>query len=53
MPIFISYSHRDAQFVDKLAHQLVEHDIRVWLDRWELRVGDSLISRIQQAITIS
>ena len=51
MPIFISYSHKDAQFADKLAHQLVEHDVRVWLDRWELRVGDSLISRIQQAIT--
>ena len=51
MPIFISYSHQDAQFVDKLAHQLVQHDVRVWLDRWELHVGDSLISRIQQAIT--
>ncbi len=51
MPIFISYSHKDAQFVDKLANQLVQHDVRVWLDRWELHVGDSLISRIQQAIT--
>jgi hypothetical protein len=51
MPIFISYSHKDSQFVDKLAHQLVQHDVRVWLDRWELHVGDSLISRIQQAIT--
>lgn len=51
MPIFISYSHKDTPFVDKLAHQLVQLDIRVWLDRWELHVGDSLISRIQQAIT--
>lgn len=51
MPIFISYSHKDSQFADKLAHQLVQHDVRVWLDKWELHVGDSLISRIQQAIT--
>jgi TIR domain len=51
MPIFISYSHQDREFVDRLALQLVQNRINVWVDRWELNVGDSLLSRIQDAIT--
>lgn len=50
MPIFISYSHEDKTFVDRLAIQLVAHKAKVWLDRWELHIGDSLIRRIQDAI---
>lgn len=50
MPIFISYSHEDNAFVDRLAMQLVAYKAKVWLDRWELHVGDSLIRRIQDAI---
>ena len=51
MPIFISYSHQDSAFVERLAFQLVQKKINVWVDRWELNVGDSLITRIQDAIT--
>jgi hypothetical protein len=50
MPIFISYSHSDSAFVDTLAGHLVKHKARVWVDRWELNVGDSLIDRIQSAL---
>src|SRR6266481_551265 len=50
MPIFISYSHRDTEFVDRLSAQLVLHKARVWVDRWELNVGDSLIDRVQSAL---
>lgn len=50
MPVFISHSHQDKDFVDKLAGQLVRHKAWVWLDRWELRAGDSLIDKIQSAI---
>jgi len=50
MPIFISYSHQDKDFVDVLAAMLVKYKARVWLDRWELQVGDSIINRIQEAI---
>lgn len=50
MPIFISYSHQDKDFVDKLAANLVMHKARVWVDRWELSVGDSIIDKIQEAI---
>ncbi|MCC5581865.1 toll/interleukin-1 receptor domain-containing protein [Microtetraspora sp. AC03309] len=51
MPIFISYSHQDGNFVDRLAQQLVQNKVRIWMDKWELHVGDSLISKIQDAIT--
>lgn len=50
MPIFISYSHQDREFVDQLAMQLVQHGASVWLDRWELDIGDSLLDRIQRAV---
>lgn len=50
MPVFISYSHADKKFVDDLAVQLVRHRVHVWIDRWELRVGDSLINKVQEAI---
>ncbi|MEU7693588.1 toll/interleukin-1 receptor domain-containing protein [Microbispora hainanensis] len=51
MPIFISYSRRDSDFVDRLANQLVQHKVNIWLDRWEIHVGDSLMSRVQDAIS--
>lgn len=51
MPIFISHSHQDKDFVDALATNLIRRRENVWVDRWELRVGDSLINRIQSAIT--
>lgn len=50
MPIFISYSHENKEFVDKLATQLVAHNVNIWLDRWELNIGDSLLTKIQEAV---
>lgn len=51
MPVFISYSHADKRFVDLLAAQLVRHKVSVWIDRWELHVGDSLIDNLERAIS--
>jgi len=53
MSIFISYSQKDKKFVDQLAMNLVRARHHVWVDRWELNVGDSLIDRIQSALTDS
>ncbi|PRB58082.1 toll/interleukin-1 receptor domain-containing protein [Erwinia billingiae] len=50
MPVFIRYSHNDPKFVDHLAQKLVQQNINIWLDRWELSVGDSLVDRIQDAV---
>lgn len=53
MPIFISYSHEDKVFVDMLARNLVFARHNVWIDRWELGVGDSLTNKIQDVLTSS
>lgn len=50
MPIFISYAHENKDFVDRLAIQLVNQNIHVWLDRWELSLGDSVIEKVQEAV---
>lgn len=53
MTIFISYSHADKPKVDLLAAHMVKRNATVWVDTWELNVGDSIIQRIQDAITES
>lgn len=50
MPVFFCYSHQDKDFVDRLAKQLVLRRAWVWVDRWELNVGDSIVGRVQEAI---
>jgi TIR domain len=50
MAVFISYSHEDREVVDRIAANLVRRRVNVWVDRWELRIGDSLIQRIQSEI---
>jgi hypothetical protein len=50
MSIFISYSSKDSEFAEKLAFELVKNGIKVWIDKWALKAGDSLIDRIQSAI---
>lgn len=49
--IFISYSHRDKEFVDKLALILIDKRIRVFVDRWEMKLGDSITNKVQDAIS--
>ena len=50
MPVFISYSHADELMVNKLAAYLVKHNANVWVDTWELNVGDSILNKVQDAI---
>ena len=50
MPVFISYSHADSAFVNILAANLVRRNAHVWVDTWELNVGDSILNKVQQAI---
>ncbi len=50
MPVFISYSHNDAEIVNKMAAHLVKNNANVWVDTWELNVGDSILSKVQDAI---
>ncbi len=48
--VFISYSRRDQDFVDRLSDDLKAHGLTVWLDRIDLRVGDQLHQSIERGI---
>ena len=50
MSVFISYSHNDATFVDRLAIALVEKNVKVWKDSWKTLTGDSFVNKIQAGI---
>ena len=51
MSIFISYSHENSEIVERIAANLVQRDIYIWIDKWQLNYGDSLIKKIESAIT--
>lgn len=51
--VFISHSHQDSGFVSKLANDLMRPEILVWVDEWEIGVGDSLIDKIEEGISTS
>jgi hypothetical protein len=51
MSIFISYSHANSDIVEKIAANLVAKNIHIWIDKWQLAFGDSLIQRIQEGLT--
>lgn len=50
MGVFISYSSKDRTFVEKLSEKLIENRVGVWLDKWEMKPGDSLIDKIQNGL---
>lgn len=50
MSVFISYSHKDAGFVDRLAIRLLEHNIKVWKDAMKIIAGDSFVNKIKAGI---
>jgi len=48
--VFICHASKDKATVRRIAVELERYGVRVWLDERELRVGDSLRERIEQAI---
>ena len=43
---FISYSHSDKEIAIKLSENLRKNGIEVWIDKWEILPGDSLVQKI-------
>lgn len=48
--LFMSYSRKNRRFVERLASDLREHHVDVWLDVIDLEVGDLVNHAVEQAI---
>jgi hypothetical protein len=44
--VFISHASQDKPFVRKLVKELKAHHLKVWFDEQEIKVGDSIVSKI-------
>jgi len=51
--VFVSHSAKDSGFVKQLATDLKDAGIAVWFDQWEIKVGDSIIEKINEGISSS
>ncbi len=51
--VFISYSHADSKFVNQFADQLKASGVNVWIDKWMIKVGDSITHKINEGIGAS
>lgn len=49
--MFVSYRTPDAALAEKLAVALRGAGHDVWLDRWEIAVGDSIVEQIDKGLT--
>lgn len=51
--VFLSHSNRDREFVTRLASDLADAGVDVWLDQWSLTPGETLAEAIDQALKAS
>lgn len=49
--VFVSYSHNDHDFADKLVADLCLSDIAATYDKWILNIGDSIIVRLAEEVS--
>jgi len=48
--VFLSHSAKDKAMVRALAERLRADGLRVWLDEWEIRPGDSIPAKIEEGL---
>lgn len=48
--IFLSHNSKDKEFVRRLANRLESYGVKVWVDEAEIKVGESLIKKIETGI---
>lgn len=51
--IFISYSHKDSDFVKKIYNELKETPYTVFMDKYEIQVGDNIKDKINEMMVSS
>lgn len=49
--VFVSHRSSDTSLAEQLAKDLQSAGHTVWLDKWELKIGDSLIGKISSGLT--
>ena len=47
--VFLSHSAKDKPVVRDVAERLRKDGLRVWFDEWEIRPGDSIPAKIEDA----
>lgn len=50
MKVFLSHSSRNRKRVRALAYDLTSIGLDVWLDEWEIKIGDSITQKIQRGL---
>ena len=48
--VFISHRRVDAAEAIKLAEEIKAAGHKVWLDDWEINIGDSIVGRMQEGL---
>lgn len=48
--VFLSHASIDKPFVEKLAQDLMKMGVQVWYDKWEIKVGDTILWKIAEGI---
>ena len=47
--VFVSHAGKDKDFVDRLVSDLAAHGVPVWYDKLDVRLGDSIPGKINEA----
>ncbi len=50
---FLSFAEEDALFAEELYAELMKYDLKIWFSKEHLRVGDSILGGINEAISRS
>jgi hypothetical protein len=50
MNVFLSHSHEDQIYTDKIAIALKQAGHNVWYDNWDLNPGDNIITKIDEGL---
>lgn len=48
--VFISHRGADVDLAEKLAQEIQQAGFQVWLDEWDIRVGDSIVERMNAGL---
>lgn len=51
--VFLSYAFKDREFAQGIAKRLKAPGVDVWYDEWEMAIGDSIVNKIESAISSS